>query len=736
MTTKHQLTAIGVALMALTPLPSFGQSDTHSIKLDELLVQAPPPSPLAEAWKAGRISIDPKELSLYQPQTTADLLGSSGRVYIQKSQQGGGSPMIRGFATNRLLYSVDGVRMNTAIYRSGNIHNVISLDPLAMEQAQVLFGSGSVLYGSDAIGGVMDFRTLSPKLSGRHPISISGSTSARYASANNERTGHFDFQISLRRWAFLTSISNFEFGDLKQGSYGPEDYLKPFVVRRADHKADLVLDNPDPRVQTPSAYSQSNIMQKILYKPSDAWQMEYAFHLSESSPYGRYDRHNRLRKGLPRYAVWSYGPQKWMMNLLHLSHTMPSLLYDQIDLRLALQNFEESRIDRALNKPIRSTQTEQVNAYSLNLDLKKTTAKAVWNYGVEYVLDRVKSMGEAYDIEKKTSERSASRYPQASWHSAGAYLQGAWTLAKGTEAYAGARYNLYRIDANFTNPGFALAFDAHQTNQAGSLSGNLGLNYQPTQFLTFNLNLSRGFRAPNVDDMGKIFDSVDQSVVVPNPTLKPEYAHGIDVTARGRFSWGEVELSGFYTHLTNALVRRPFRLPSGEEEVMYKGELSRVLAIQNAAFAEVYGAYLLVRTKEFSGLSAFAEVNYQRGREELDDRTSSPLRHAAPLFARAGLDFSTKSLRICLESRMQAERKHTDLPLDERGKTEIYAKDEAGRTYSPAWLVLNLRSHYQISRRWAVTAAIENITDRRYRPYSSGISGAGRSLVLSTTHRF
>ncbi|MDP4587448.1 MAG: TonB-dependent receptor plug domain-containing protein, partial [Flavobacteriales bacterium] len=96
--------------------------------------------------------ISGKDVQLQQPQTAADLLGVSGKVFIQKSQQGGGSPMIRGFATNRLLYTVDGVRMNTAIFRGGNIQNVISLDPFAIERTEVLFGPGSVMYGSDAIG--------------------------------------------------------------------------------------------------------------------------------------------------------------------------------------------------------------------------------------------------------------------------------------------------------------------------------------------------------------------------------------------------------------------------------------------------------------------------------------------------------------------------------------------------------------------------------------------------------
>ena len=160
-------------------------------------------------------SISVQEITLKNPQTTADLLATSGEVFIQKSQQGGGSPMIRGFATNRLLITVDGVRMNTAIFRSGNVQNVISLDPFAVERTEVLFGPGSVIYGSDAIGGVMGFNTLTPKLSLEKKSEISGNALTRYSSANNERTGHFDVNIGWKKFAMVSSFSYFNFDDLR-----------------------------------------------------------------------------------------------------------------------------------------------------------------------------------------------------------------------------------------------------------------------------------------------------------------------------------------------------------------------------------------------------------------------------------------------------------------------------------------------------------------------------------------
>ncbi|MGB1248607.1 MAG: TonB-dependent receptor, partial [Chitinophagales bacterium] len=293
-------------------------------------------------------SISQQEVALQNPQTSADMLGKTGEVYIQKSQQGGGSPMIRGFAANRLLYTVDGVRMNTAIFRSGNIQNVISLDAFTMENTEVYFGASSVIYGSDAIGGVMSFQTLKPTFSTNSDIYTKGSTTIRYATANQEKTGHFDLNMGWKKWASVTSFSYNDFGDLRMGKNGADDYLNPYVVERINNR-DTILSNENPLVQNPSGYTQLNIMQKLRFSPNDKWDFQYGFHFSETSEYGRYDRHILYKNELPRYGQWDYGPQKWMINNLTINHHGMNPAYDDFALRIAHQSFEESRISRDIN---------------------------------------------------------------------------------------------------------------------------------------------------------------------------------------------------------------------------------------------------------------------------------------------------------------------------------------------------------------------------------------------------
>lgn len=690
----------------------------------------------AQPVKIARISFE--EANAYNPQTAADLLGLTGEVFIQKSQYGGGSPMIRGFATNRLLYSIDGVRMNSAIFRAGNIQNVISLDHFAIEQSEVLFGPGAVSYGSDAIGGAMVFNTLTPKLSNGKSPAIYGSATARTATASNERTAHLHIGAGWKRWALLTSFTASSFSDLEQGTNGPDKYVMPYIVIPGysnEGVCDKVIENSNPRKQSPSGYSQTNFMQKVRYTPTADWNFEYALHISRTSDYARYDRHQRMRNGKPRYAEWNYGPQKWVMNHLLAEHNGNNVIYDSLRLNLALQRFEESRISRSLNKLDRETQSEKVDAWSANIDfLKNLTKDITLSYGAEYVQNNVHSTGIGTDVVTGEQSPIAARYPKARWYSAGIYAQGEWHITNRLNAAAGVRYNHYRIENDFSTAGYDIPFAPQQSANAGSVSGNIGLNWRPIHGWLLRINYARGFRAPNVDDMGKLFDSVDGCITVPNPSLKPEYADNIEIGIAKRIGTAvEASVTAYYTRLDNAIVRRDF-LFNGSSTLMYQGEECRVQALQNAAVANVWGVQGTIDTKIARHFYASARISWQRGREELDNGEKSPSRHAVPLFGRVAAGYNNSRFSAEAFTEFQAECSAADMPQEEREKTEFYALDAKGNAYSPAWITFNLRVSYKLIKGLAINATLENIADRRYRPYSCGISAPGRNFTISATY--
>ncbi|PWH85265.1 TonB-dependent receptor [Brumimicrobium oceani] len=676
-----------------------------------------------------------KDIALQNPQTAADLLSVSGDVFVQKSQQGGGSPMIRGFATNRLLYTIDGVRMNTAIFRGGNLQNVISLDPLAMENAEVLFGSSSTIYGSDAIGGVMSFQTLKPQFSLDDQPYVKGKALMRYSSANNENTGHFDVNVGWEKWAIVTSVSANKFDHLRQGSKGPDDYLKPFHVQRID-TVDVVINQEDELLQVPSAYSQINLMQKVRFAPNKNWDIEYGFHFSETSSYGRYDRHTELKNGLPKYAEWGYGPQKWMMNQLSITNYSSNAIYDQMSIRIAHQNFVESRIDRKFNDNSRRTREENVTAYSLNADFtKRFSAKNNLFYGVEYVMNDVTSTGIREDINTEISAPTSSRYPQSEWQSMGVYLNDEHKITEKLTLQGGVRYTHYLLDAEFDNTFFDFPFQEANLNN-GALTGGIGAVYSINSKTVLRFNASTAFRSPNVDDIGKVFDSEPGAVVIPNPDLKAEYAYNADLGLTRVFgNVLKIDLTAYYTILENALVRRDFQL-NGMDSIIFDGSMSQVQALQNAANANVYGIQAGIDINLTKGFILSSKFNYQMGEEEMDDGSLSPSRHAAPWFGVTRCSYTYRKLKLEVNAQYQGERLHADLSVSEQGKTDIYALDENGNTYSPSWYTLNLKAMYQFHDNFTVSGGLENITDQRYRSYSSGLSGAGRNFVLSLIANF
>jgi len=676
-------------------------------------------------------TITPREVDFQNPQTTADMLSMSGNVFVQKSQLGGGSPMIRGFATNRILIAVDGVRMNTAIFRSGNLQNVISLDANSLSYTEVIFGPGSIIYGSDAIGGVMNFHTLSPRLSLSDEVAFNAGAMARFSSADLEKTGHVHFNIGLKNWAFLTSVTYTDFNNLVMGSHGPDEYLRPTYQTRINNQ-DSVVNNPNPKEQVECGYDQINVMQKILFSPEAEWDFEYAFHYSTTSDYSRYDRLIQPSGNTLRYAEWYYGPQEWMMNFLSATNYSKTSLYNLSKLIVAYQFFKESRHDRRLNRNDKTNTEEKVGAFSLNLDMiKDINEKSNLYYGVEVILNNINSSAYVENIATGETTPDATRYPDGSnWNSYGIYLTYKYKFNPQYILQAGLRYNYVTLSADFDTTFYPFPFTTAE-QQNGALTGDIGLVWHPAYDWQVNLNLCSGFRSPNIDDMGKVFDSEPGSVVIPNPDIEPEYAYNAELSLTKRFgNAAELYVTGFYTYLDNALVRRDYTL-NGMDSIYYQGDLSRVQAIQNAAFATVWGieaGFDVNFAKYFDLISTF---NYQKGEEELDNGDKAPLRHAAPWFGKTEFVFTMNRFEANLNAVYNGEIKYDDLAPSEQEKTYIYALDADGNPYQPFWYTLNLKLSYQLLDNFEVYLGLENITDQRYRPYSSGISAAGLNFISS-----
>lgn len=678
------------------------------------------------------VKINKLDILRNNPQTSADLLAQSGTVFVQKSQLGGGSPMIRGFATNRVLLVVDGVRMNNAIYRSGNLQNVISIDALSTEAAEVIFGPGSLIYGSDAIGGVMDFHTLEPRFSKDKKMLIKGSMVGRYSTANKEKTGHIDLNLGWKKWSLLSSFSYSNFDDLKMGNNGGQDsYLRPEYVERINNK-DSIVKNSDPRIQRFSGYNQVNFLQKARFKPNQHWDIQYSFTHAKTGDAPRYDRLIQYRNGTLRFAEWYYGPMIWNMHSLNVLHSKKTSLYDDLKFIIAYQDYEESRIDRTINNNSRNKQTELVDAISINLDATKEAGKGQLFYGIEYVHNKVGSLGEKTNISTGAETPMVSRYPDGStWSTMGVYGSYKLTLHPKFTLTTGIRYSYNTLDAPFDTTFIKFPYKEAELRD-GALTGNTGVVFRPAEGWQLNGNISTGYRMPNVDDIGKLFESVPGNVTVPNPKLAPEYVWNFEIgLVKSVIKKYRIELNGFHTILTDAIVRRP-SVFNGEDSILFNNILSRVESLQNVAKATVSGIQISAEVFFKPGFSILSHANWISGKETDDTKNEQvPLRHAPPFYGSSALKYRMKKITAEINAQYNSQVKNEDLAPSEQAKTDIYAKDANNKPYSPGWYNLNLKGSYQVTKNLLLTAGWENITNQRYRPYSSGIVASGSNLIFS-----
>jgi len=415
------------------------------IKIDEIIISA-------TKWKTQKddvvnevISITPKEIAFNNPQTSADVLDQSGQVFVQKSQLGGGSPMLRGFSANSVLLMMDGIRLNNAIFRSGNLQNSILIDPNILESSEVIFGPGTSIYGSDALGGVMNFSLKDPAFRTEDDKMVSGTAFGRFSSANLERTGHFHFNLGGENIASLTSVTFSRFDDLVTGSNRTSafpDFGKRFTYVNRISGQDSVVANKNVNRQRFSGYDQLNLLQKFKFRPNDFSDLTYSIYFTTSSDIPRYDRLIVEENGQPASAEWYYGPQKFLVNSLKFNLYQPSRFFEQAGLTLSYQVVEESRNDRNFRANDLRNRTEEVKIFTANLDFDKPlNQKHQIYYGLEGYHNKVESNAFIRDISNESIRPTSTRYRDggSSMWSVAPYISYDWNMRPTLDLKAGIR---------------------------------------------------------------------------------------------------------------------------------------------------------------------------------------------------------------------------------------------------------------------------------------------------------
>lgn len=677
------------------------------------------------------------EIQFQQQTSMADVLANSGSIFVQKSQLGGGSPIIRGFETNKVLLVVDGIRMNNAIYRGGHLQNCLTLDQANMDRVEIVFGPGSVMYGSDAIGGVMSFQTKKPLFSSSDQLLVRSSAYMRGFSAGAGYAANAQVNIGSKRFASLTSISYAAYGDLRQGNNRSEAIgnlgYRPWYVAQFNG-ADSMVVNADSSLQVGSGYKQYDVLQKFSFVQKPGVMHHLNVQLSNSGNIDRYDRLTLMSGSKPRFAEWYYGPQFRLLAAYTLELNYATKFYDNARVILAYQAIEESRIDRRFQKASRNHRIEQLDIFTFNADFMKKKGAHELRYGAEAYLNQVNSTAFAEDIHTGAQTTIDTRYPDGGSSMQGAALYASHTFEVSDKLIIndGIRLSQVGLQAKFVDQiFFPFPFNQIQQNHL-ALNGNLGLIYMPQPKLRISLNGSTAFRAPNVDDLTKVFESVPGSVVVPNPNLKAEYAYNAEFGLQYQFmKKSTFDVNLYQTYLTNALTVQNGTF-NGADSVLYDGQMSQVLTTTNAGNAFVRGFEAFFQAQLTQSLQLSGTYNYTFGRI-LTDSVPYPLDHIAPAFGKVSVRYTTLHNKLKLEGfAMYSGWKYLkDYNLVGEDNFAYATPDGM-----PSWYTLNFRANYNINNQLSVQVACENITDQNYRMFASNISAPGRNFILTLRGNF
>lgn len=672
-------------------------------------------------------------------QNTGDLLINTGNVFVQKSQQGGSSPVIRGFEASRILLVIDGIRMNNAIYRSGHLQNVITIDQNMLDRVEVLYGPASTIYGSDALGGVVHMQTKKPLLSDSLPFLSSQNVFARYSSANNEKTFHYNGSVGGKKLAWLQSYTYSNFGDLKMGRNYPGKY--PNFGRRSFYVEsingiDSVIKNEDDRVQKFSGYKQYDITQKILYKPSEKISHLLNLQLSSSSNVPRYDRLQDIKNGNLRYAEWYYGPQtRWLaayeMNLDHPG------FFDEMKTIISYQHITESRNTREYRRYDRfDSRKENIDVVGFTLDGRKRWNKNEITLGIDGQFNNVKSTAIRANLQTKMVSSLDTRYPDGdnNMNYYAFYAQHVLKLANDKIIINdGIRVQGISLHSTIRNNSFFnLPFTDIEQNSF-AVTGNAGIVFLPRNDFRVALNLSSGFRAPNIDDLSKIFESSSSQrrVIFPNANIKPEYTYNADLTVSKKITDKvTLEATTFYTRFKNAIVTAPFQL-NGQDSINYNGTISAIFANQNKGKSFIYG----ISSELKAGLTAWllfsSSVTYTYGRYLEKDGSKTPADHIPPVFGKVGLQSTQQKFNIDFYLLFNGWKGINDYNVN--GEDNIQYATPDGM---PAWHTLNVKAEYALNKKFKMQFGAENIFDKNYRYFASGFSAAGRNLFVALRGEF
>ncbi|MEO6732210.1 MAG: TonB-dependent receptor [Ferruginibacter sp.] len=616
-----------------------------------------------------------KEITAFQYRTTPEALTGTAGVFVQKTNHGGGSPFVRGLTGNQTLLLMDGIRLNNATYRYGPNQYYNTIDAATISKIEVARGTGSVQYGSDALGGVVQILTKDPTFS--KDKALHATVRGKAATQDMEYSGRAAIEYQSDKLALLAGYSNKTFGDLIGGD----------TTGR----------------QSPSGYKEQSFDFKLKYKLSGNAIITVAHQWLRQKDVPLYHRVK-----LENYAYYFFEPQQRRLSYAKLEMTTTNKWMQKITWITSLQKSIEGRDYHRNGNANKFLEEDRVRTWGNVADIYSAMSKN-WtaNTGIEYYHDKVNSRKQQIAIAANQSVTQRGLYPDnATSGNFSIYSLHHFTTGK-FKIEAGLRYNSFSIRIPDTVTTALKLGDI--TVKPSSLVTNLALLYHIGQHQNVYASFSTGYRAPNIDDLGTL-GLVDFRYEVPAYQLKPEKTYNTEIGYRISNQHIQSSAAFFYMHLADLITR--VQVPNSQVGGY------NVYMKENSQRSYIRGAELTFNYQLTNAFAIKTNATYTYGQNLSGNE---PMRRIPPLNGRLLFDYSQKKWGISAEHLFAG--KQSRLAKGDKDDNRI----PMGGT--PGWYVMNMYGSYTL-KNIGLYLAFQNIFNKDYRTHGSGINGAGRIASL------
>ena len=632
-------------------------------------------------------------------------------VYVQKTNQGGGSPVVRGLKANKLLFLVDGVRLNNSTFRGGNVQYLNTIDPGSLARMEIIHGPVSTLYGSDALGGAINMITKRPDFGTTSAIKWGAAFTSLLSTADASRSGHIGVQGANDTFGFLVDATYRSFGDITRGGNGGSELM---LRLENDSRVDRLLE----KKQSPNGYESYDFMTKAVWQAASSHEFTVLYQINRQPEVPRYDVQEAQKD-----AKFNYAPQERDFAYLTYKYSRPNTFFNYATITSSVQRQYERRIRQKKGKSTETSDAFGTTTLGLQAQFNKIVLRDHFiAYGFEIYADDVSAESFSKDLNTGIRSDRQTLYPDgADYLNLGAFVQAELSISQKWIVDFGMRYSRFKLNASFADESSIGAVE--QSPQA--LTASLSSRLQLSENINFVSNLAQGFRAPNLDDVSKLGIGKGGSFYeVPNPDAGPERITSIDAGFKMKFDALRANIIGYYSQLTDALVRRQTTFNGAD--FFIEGEDSlRLFRKENAAKAFITGIGTNINMALSENITVSGTVTYTYGQNETDD---APMPAMPPLNGQVGLRYNAKmywaevfTRFATTQDRLSAEDL-SDLRIPEGG--------------TPGWFTLNVRGARTISPTLSLNFSVNNILDLNYREHLSGFNAPGRNFIVQGEIKF